>query len=183
MRSSVPLVLEDTGRCTKAVENDKMVGQCPGGVMREGTADPIESGLTSGQLLDKPQKTLTLQEALVRHRPDFICRSRGRLQELKRRMQERRVDRKADPFMSPGGGHNKPLQLNENLSRPQERGVISKDTVLRSRGNYSGLADVKHRKEEDKRRVVSQANRLRVNIFKKKLLGQILQRKSDRSGP
>ncbi|XP_034408311.1 (E2-independent) E3 ubiquitin-conjugating enzyme FATS [Cyclopterus lumpus] len=64
----------------------------------------------------------------------------------------------------------------DNLFKPGERTISGKEMQLRSRRIYNQLPEATKKKEEEKKRAVSQANRLRADVFKKRLLEQILQR-------
>ncbi|CDQ60817.1 unnamed protein product [Oncorhynchus mykiss] len=118
-------------------------------------------------------------------RPDFISRSQGRMRSLEQRARRRKDLQCADLDQVQGlweeksrHGRNctKPHPLSDNLFKPRERTISGKEMQLRSRRIYNKLPEVTKKKEEEKRRVVSQTNRLRAELFKKKLLEQILQR-------
>ncbi|XP_064173272.1 uncharacterized protein LOC135244704 isoform X1 [Anguilla rostrata] len=128
--------------------------------------------------------SLTLREALELYRPDFISRSQGRVKELEERAQRRRAGQGSDTALETGRGRRRrncttPHPLSDNLFRPRERSISRKDMQLRSKRIYDKLPEVTRKKEEEKRRVLFQTNRLRAEIFKKKLLDQILQRNGD----
>ncbi|XP_048864370.1 uncharacterized protein LOC125738900 isoform X2 [Brienomyrus brachyistius] len=135
-----------------------------------------------------PQKTamsgLTLREALQLFRPDFITHSQDRLLALERRALERRSA--VSPGQEMGGpqGHRrrkytKPHPLSDNLFKPKERIISGKEMQSRSKRIYNKLPEVMKKKEEEKKKIMSQTNRLRVELFKKKLLEQVLQRTHD----
>ncbi|KAJ8247976.1 hypothetical protein GJAV_G00236750 [Gymnothorax javanicus] len=129
--------------------------------------------------------SLTLREALELYRPDFITRSQGRVKRLEERSQRRRADQNSDRTVEPQGGRRrrkctKPDPLSDNLFRPRDRSISRKDMQLRSKRIYDKLPEVARKQEQERKRVVSQTNRLRAEIFKKKLLDQVLQRDGDR---
>ncbi|XP_061084704.1 uncharacterized protein LOC133118608 [Conger conger] len=129
--------------------------------------------------------SLTLREALELYRPDFISRSQGRVKKLEERAQKRRADLNSDAHLEPARGRRrrnctKPHPLSDNLFKPRERSISQKDMQLRSKRIYNKLPEVTRKKEEEKKKVLCQTNRLRAEIFKKKLLDQILQRSGDR---
>ncbi|XP_059179989.1 (E2-independent) E3 ubiquitin-conjugating enzyme FATS [Centropristis striata] len=136
----------------------------------------------SVQLSPDPEsspQTMSLQDALQRSRPDFISRSQGRLRELERRTQERK-DRKdsADPRSNAAHRQRRAnsarcTSLNDNLFKPIDRAITGKEMQLRSKRTH---AEVKKKKEEEKKRDACLSNRQRVELFKKKLLDQLLQR-------
>ncbi|KAK7122276.1 hypothetical protein R3I94_019412 [Phoxinus phoxinus] len=128
--------------------------------------DPIESQNV------RPEPALTLSEALAMRRPGFIQRSQARVQALECRSQERQ---KAQ--ICPESPER------ESLLKSKDRSIMGKGPQLRSRRNYNQLPEVrkrreeeKRKKDEEKRKLASRANRLRAELFKKKLLEQILQR-------
>lgn len=132
-----------------------------------------------------PAKSLSLKEALELSRPDFITRSQARLREVERRALERRglqesYDLQADTSLRHKRGHcTIPSPQSDNLFRPRDRAITGKEMQLRSKRNYKNLPEVRRKKEEENRRVVSHINRQRVELFKKKLLDQILHRAND----
>ncbi|XP_045070232.1 mucin-2 isoform X2 [Coregonus clupeaformis] len=125
------------------------------------------------------------REALERSRPDFISRSQGRLREMERRAEERREERYSDHqpdemmLRHHRRGHStRASPLSDNLFRPRHRAITGKEMQLRTRKNYKNLPEVKRKQEEQKRREDYLTNRLRADMFKKKLLEQTLQRGS-----
>ncbi|XP_036844722.1 uncharacterized protein LOC110511695 [Oncorhynchus mykiss] len=122
------------------------------------------------------------REALERSRPHFISRSQGRLREMERRAEERREERRSDHqpeetmLMHHGGHSTRTSPLSDNLFRPRDRAITGKEMHLRTRQNYKNLPEVRRKQEEEKRREDYLTNRLRADLFKKKLLEQILQR-------
>ncbi|XP_067858460.1 (E2-independent) E3 ubiquitin-conjugating enzyme FATS isoform X2 [Heptranchias perlo] len=144
-----------------------------------------------------PEKTvlqvLTLREALETYKPDFISRSQKRIQQLEFKAQQRRVQLPEQqrkrmglpiqnlPLSSPIKKRQctVPHPLSDNLFKPRERIIPEKEMQMRSKRIYNKLPEVKRKKEEEKKKFVSQTNRLRAELFKKKLLDQILQRNND----
>ncbi|XP_029926573.1 (E2-independent) E3 ubiquitin-conjugating enzyme FATS [Myripristis murdjan] len=134
---------------------------------------------------DGTSKTLSLKEALELFRPDFISRSQGRVRRLEQRARRRRALQDPNPDLVQGLGEDRgerrrncttPDPLSDNLFKPRERSISGKEMQLRSRRIYNKLPEVTKKKEEEKKRAVSQTNRLRAELFKKRLLEQILQR-------
>ncbi|XP_026077997.1 (E2-independent) E3 ubiquitin-conjugating enzyme FATS [Carassius auratus] len=124
---------------------------------------PFES---ENDLSETALAPLSLSEALAIRRPGFIQRSQARVRALERRPQERQT---------PESG--------ECLVKSKDRSIMGKSLQLWSRRSYNQLPEVKkrreeekRRKEEEKRKLASRTNRLRAELFKKKLLEQILQR-------
>nr|XP_033796217.1 (E2-independent) E3 ubiquitin-conjugating enzyme FATS [Geotrypetes seraphini] len=139
-----------------------------------------------------PSRPLSLREALEFFRPDFISRSQKRIEKLimmaqLRKAQVNKIPHKKKrrfPFAKPSSTPTKklytvPHPLSDNLFRPKERIISKKEMQLRSKRIYNNLPEVKRKKEEEKKRAISQRNRLRAELFKKKLLDQILQRNAD----
>ncbi|MBN3299022.1 CJ090 protein, partial [Amia calva] len=128
---------------------------------------------------DNAPRSLTLREALEIYRPDFINRSRGRVRQLERRALQRRELRGTDTPGTKARLCTKPHPLSDNLFKPRERDISEKEMQQRSKRIYNKLPEVQKKKDEEKKRAVSQTNRLRAELFKKKLLDQILQRNGD----
>ncbi|XP_063748779.1 (E2-independent) E3 ubiquitin-conjugating enzyme FATS [Eleginops maclovinus] len=128
---------------------------------------------------ERSPQTISLQNALQRSRPDFISRSQGRLRELERRAQERRelagsVDLWSDAAVRQRRARSgRFTSLNDNLLKPRDRALTGREVQLRSKRTQG---EGKRKKEEEKKREVCLTNRQRVELFKKTLLDQILQR-------
>ncbi|XP_059517713.1 (E2-independent) E3 ubiquitin-conjugating enzyme FATS isoform X1 [Myotis daubentonii] len=128
--------------------------------------------------------SLTLQEALEARRPQFISRSQERLRKLELMAQQRRAQRQDSPGPKPGPlpvrasrrQFTVPHPLSDNLFKPKERCISEKEMHMRSKRIYNNLPEVRKKKEEQKKRVILQSNRLRAEVFKKQLLDQLLQR-------
>ncbi|XP_026111763.1 uncharacterized protein LOC113089295 [Carassius auratus] len=134
---------------------------------------PFES---QNDLSETALAPLSLSEALASRRPDFIQRSQARVRALERRSQERQ-----NSLSSP-----QTLQSGESLVKSKDRSIMGKSLQLQSRRSYNQLPHVKKRREEEKRKIeeekrklASRTNRLRAELFKKKLLEQILQRRGN----
>ncbi|KAK2824415.1 hypothetical protein Q5P01_021590 [Channa striata] len=136
-------------------------------------------------VLEKTPKILSLKEALEIFRPDFISRSQSRVRRLEQRAERRRAQPQSHPDRVGGlradRGRQRticttPHPLSDNLFKPRERSISGREMQLRSRRIYNKLPEVTKKKEEEKKRAVSQTNRLRAEVFKKRLLDQILQR-------
>nr|XP_049591760.1 (E2-independent) E3 ubiquitin-conjugating enzyme FATS-like [Syngnathus scovelli] len=140
--------------------------------------------------------SLSLKEALELFRPDFISQSQGRvrmMEQKKRRgkgrtsaglirdedVRRRRCTTCAGPVRDGDVRRRRcttPDPLSDNLFKPRKRSISVKEMQQRSRRLYNKLPEVEKKKQEEEKRTVFQANRLRVNLFKKKLLDHILQR-------
>ncbi|XP_048026712.1 (E2-independent) E3 ubiquitin-conjugating enzyme FATS isoform X4 [Megalobrama amblycephala] len=126
-----------------------------------------------------PETSLSLSEALAIRRPDFIQRSQARVRALEWRSQERQKAQSSPQRPETAGIQ----QQREGLLKSKDRSIMGKGLQLRSRRNYNQLPEVRKRREEEKRKteeekrkLASRTNRLRAELFKKKLLEQILQR-------
>ncbi|XP_043568542.1 (E2-independent) E3 ubiquitin-conjugating enzyme FATS [Chiloscyllium plagiosum] len=174
-------------------------------IAKSTTRSPIvhqgeNNNVSQSQLNTECEKTtlqlLTLREALEMYKPDFISRSQKRVQQLevkaKRRkvqltepmeLQRKRMESSVQnmPFSSPIKKRQCtiPHPLSDNLFKPKERMIPEKEMQMRSKRIYNMLPEVKRKKEEEKKKIISQTNRLRAELFKKKLLDQILQRTND----
>ncbi|GAB1292819.1 (E2-independent) E3 ubiquitin-conjugating enzyme FATS [Apodemus speciosus] len=119
--------------------------------------------------------SMTLQEALEVHRPQFISRSQERLQKLKHKVQQRKTQQKESlgqkQSLLPVRANKKqftiPHPLSDNLFKPKERCISEKEMHMRSKRIYNNLPEVRKKKEEQKKRVILQSNRLRAEVFKK----------------
>ncbi|XP_028628389.1 (E2-independent) E3 ubiquitin-conjugating enzyme FATS isoform X4 [Grammomys surdaster] len=128
--------------------------------------------------------SMTLQEALEVHRPQFISRSQERLQKLKHMVQQRKTQQKESlgqkQSLLPVRANKKqftiPHPLSDNLFKPKERCISEREMHMRSKRIYNNLPEVRKKREEQKKRVLLQSNRLRAEVFKKQLLDQLLQR-------
>ncbi|XP_072280937.1 LOW QUALITY PROTEIN: (E2-independent) E3 ubiquitin-conjugating enzyme FATS [Pyxicephalus adspersus] len=135
---------------------------------------------------DLSQAIMSLQEALKYYRPDFICNSQGRVHKLEVMARLRKTQNQEAPNsrLSAKQIHLKkkvftvPHPLSDNLFKPKERAISEREMQQRSRRIYNSLPEVRKKKEQEEKRILTQSNRLRAQIFKKKLLDQILQRSS-----
>uniref|UniRef100_A0A8C9PRH1 (E2-independent) E3 ubiquitin-conjugating enzyme FATS n=1 Tax=Spermophilus dauricus TaxID=99837 RepID=A0A8C9PRH1_SPEDA len=147
-------------------------------------AETLDLSQEGSELEQTPANSLTLQEALEAHRPQFISRSQERLRKLERRVQQRKAQQTERPEQKqswvPVRANKKqftvPHPLSDNLFKPKERCISEKEMHMRSKRIYNNLPEVKKKKEEQKKRVILQSNRLRAEVFKKQLLDQLLQR-------
>ncbi|XP_021579055.2 (E2-independent) E3 ubiquitin-conjugating enzyme FATS isoform X8 [Ictidomys tridecemlineatus] len=147
-------------------------------------AETLDLSQEGSELEQTPANSLTLQEALEAHRPQFISRSQERLRKLERRVQQRKAQQTECPEQKqsrlPVRANKKqftvPHPLSDNLFKPKERCISEKEMHMRSKRIYNNLPEVKKKKEEQKKRVILQSNRLRAEVFKKQLLDQLLQR-------
>ncbi|XP_054885095.1 uncharacterized protein LOC129359513 isoform X2 [Poeciliopsis prolifica] len=139
---------------------------------------PLKNDSVGGSL-----KTLSLKEALEHFRPDFISRSQGRVRMLEQKARRRKALQDSNLALGLTGDQGKqkrhcttPDPLSDNLFKPRERSISGREMQLRSRRIYNKLPEVTKKKEEEKKRAISQTNRLRAEVFKKRVLDQILQR-------
>ncbi|XP_010950974.2 (E2-independent) E3 ubiquitin-conjugating enzyme FATS isoform X2 [Camelus dromedarius] len=131
-----------------------------------------------------PASSLTLQEALEVRKPQFISRSQERLKKLEHMVQQRKAQQNESPrpkqSLLPVRANKKqftvPHPLSDNLFKPKERYISEKEMHMRSKRIYNNLPEVRKKKEDQKKRVILQSNRLRAQVFKKQLLDQLLQR-------
>ncbi|NWX33571.1 CJ090 protein, partial [Notiomystis cincta] len=131
-------------------------------------------------------------EALEIHNPQFISRSQKRLRRLEHMVQLRRAQqreaapstpRRSKRCSTPTSSRRKqftiPDPLSDNLFKPKERVIPEKEMHMRSKRIYDNLPEVKKKQEEKQKRIIIQSNRLRVEMFKKQLLDQLLHRNTE----
>ncbi|XP_016155067.1 PREDICTED: centrosomal protein C10orf90 homolog isoform X2 [Ficedula albicollis] len=153
--------------------------------------------LTWPQFSSQPGKTpaapRTLREALEIHNPQFISRSQKRQKRLQLMVQLRRAQQREAPAGAPRALPRKlstssarrkkqftiPDPLSDNLFKPKERVIPEKEMHMRSKRIYDNLPEVKKKQEEKQKRIIIQSNRLRVEMFKKQLLDQLLHRNTE----
>nr|XP_021147680.1 LOW QUALITY PROTEIN: centrosomal protein C10orf90 homolog [Columba livia] len=150
-----------------------------------------ETGSRPGKI---PPASLTLREALEVHKPQFISHSQERLKRLEQMVQLRKAQQSDAPAGNQGAPVRKlsststsskkkqytvPHPLSDNLFKPKERFIPEKEMHMRSKRIYDNLPEVKKKQEEKQKRIIIQSNRLRVEIFKKQLLDQLLQRNTE----
>ncbi|XP_050755248.1 (E2-independent) E3 ubiquitin-conjugating enzyme FATS [Gymnogyps californianus] len=156
--------------------------------------DALTRPETSSQPEKTPPAPRTLREALEIHKPQFISRSQERLKRLEHMVQLRKAQRSDAPasnqralvckLSSTSTSSKKkqytiPHPLSDNLFKPKERFIPEKEMHMRSKRIYDNLPEVKKKQEEKQKRIIIQSNRLRVEIFKKQLLDQLLQRNTE----
>nr|XP_060624603.1 (E2-independent) E3 ubiquitin-conjugating enzyme FATS [Anolis sagrei ordinatus] len=142
-----------------------------------------------------PANPLTLREALEIHKPHFISRSQERLKKLQNMVQQRKSQQGDGSGKKQGAilshklssssitnkkkQYTVPHPLSDNLFKPKERSISEKEMHMRSKRIYNTLPEVKKKQEEKQKRVILQSNRMRVEVFKKQLLDQLLQRNTE----
>ncbi|KAM7102916.1 (E2-independent) E3 ubiquitin-conjugating enzyme FATS [Ciconia maguari] len=156
--------------------------------------DTLTQPETGSQPEKIPPAPRTLREALEIHKPQFISRSQERLKRLERMVQLRKTQQSDAPASNQGALVHKlsststsskkkqytiPHPLSDNLFKPKERFIPEKEMHMRSKRIYDNLPEVKKKQEEKQKRIIIQSNRLRVEIFKKQLLDQLLQRNTE----
>nr|XP_056706183.1 (E2-independent) E3 ubiquitin-conjugating enzyme FATS [Euleptes europaea] len=142
-----------------------------------------------------PSNPLSLREALEVHKPHFISRSQERLKKLEHMVQLRKAQQGDASGKKQGAALSRKLSsssmtskkkqctvphpLSDNLFKPKERFISEKEMHMRSKRIYNNLPEVKKKQEEKQKRVILQSNRLRVEVYKKQLLDQLLQRNTE----
>ncbi|XP_054132513.1 (E2-independent) E3 ubiquitin-conjugating enzyme FATS isoform X1 [Melozone crissalis] len=140
-----------------------------------------------------PAAPCSLREALELHNPQFISRSQQRLKRLELMVQLRRAQHREAPPGTPRARARKlststssrkrqftiPDPLSDNLFKPKERVIPEREMHMRSKRIYDNLPEVKKKQEEKQKRIIIQSNRLRVEMFKKQLLDQLLHRNTE----
>ncbi|XP_062832127.1 (E2-independent) E3 ubiquitin-conjugating enzyme FATS isoform X2 [Anolis carolinensis] len=142
-----------------------------------------------------PANPLTLREALEIHKPHFISRSQERLKKLQHMVQLRKAQQSDGSGKKQGAilsrklssssitnkkkQYTVPHPLSDNLFKPKERSISEKEMHMRSKRIYNTLPEVKKKQEEKQKQIILQSNRMRVEVFKKQLLDQLLQRNTE----
>ncbi|XP_062988878.1 (E2-independent) E3 ubiquitin-conjugating enzyme FATS [Elgaria multicarinata webbii] len=142
-----------------------------------------------------PANPLTLREALEVHKPHFISHSQERLKKLEHMVQLRKAQQgdasekkqgavlscklSSSSITSKKKQFTVPHPLSDNLFKPKERFISEKEMHMRSKRIYNNLPEVRKKQEEKQKRVILQSNRMRVEVFKKQLLDQLLQRNTE----
>uniref|UniRef100_A0A8D0UWP0 Fragile-site associated tumor suppressor n=1 Tax=Sus scrofa TaxID=9823 RepID=A0A8D0UWP0_PIG len=122
-----------------------------------------------------PTSSLTLQEALEVRKPQFISRSQERLKKLEHMVQQRKAQQKESlgqkQSLLPVRANKKQFTVPHPLSGqtiPKSRDLEQRKVYCRAI-IYNNLPEVRKKKEEQKKRVILQSNRLRAEVFKKLL--------------
>ncbi|KAM6442887.1 (E2-independent) E3 ubiquitin-conjugating enzyme FATS isoform 3-T4 [Liasis olivaceus] len=142
-----------------------------------------------------PASPLTLREALEVYKPHFISRSQERIKKLEHMVQLRKAQQgdvsgkkqgtalscklSSTSITNKKKQYTVPHPLSDNLFKPKERYISEKEMHMRSKRIYNNLPEVKKKQEEKQKRIIIQSNRKRVEIFKKQLLDQLLQRNTE----
>ncbi|XP_029972213.1 uncharacterized protein alms1 [Salarias fasciatus] len=121
---------------------------------------------------------VSLQEALEIRRPDFISRSRQRVECLALRAEQRRLQ--ADFY---GDEPFNPLGRLERLPRPAggallRRAVPRKEMLQRSKQIYENLPEVRRRREEERRKAKYHSYRLNAQLYNSRITNHVLGRRS-----
>ncbi|XP_059024658.1 putative ALMS1-like protein [Mustela lutreola] len=133
---------------------------------------------------------VTLQESLQFHRPDFISHSGERIKRLKLRVQERKLQkmlqRKREALVNAvrerqGRDPAHPLLKRGFLDVRKNKPIGKKEMIQRSKRIYEPLPEVQRKRDEEKRRLEYKSDRLRAQLFKKKVNNQLLGRKVPRN--
>ncbi|XP_074848316.1 centrosome-associated protein ALMS1 [Carettochelys insculpta] len=134
----------------------------------------------------RPFVKMTLQEALILHRPDFISRSGERMKHLKLIMEERKIqsvlqNEREALFNSPEKkGYKNAGYLFYNrdyLVKHRKRAIPKSEMVQRSKRIYEQLPEVQKRREEEKRKSEYTSYRLKAQLYKTKITNRVLGRK------
>ncbi|XP_072523595.1 (E2-independent) E3 ubiquitin-conjugating enzyme FATS isoform X2 [Salminus brasiliensis] len=116
------------------------------------------------QTADQYSSNTHTLSALEQRRPDFIRRSQARVQAVEQKARERLQLHTHTPAQ----------RRTDNTFKSHDRSISGKQQQFRR-----NLPEAKRRKEEERRKLASQTNRLRAELFKKKILEQVLHRGKD----
>nr|XP_033809700.1 Alstrom syndrome protein 1 isoform X2 [Geotrypetes seraphini] len=131
---------------------------------------------------------IALQEALKMCRPDFISKSRERVKRLELLMEERHLQNvfenernqlfNCQEDMRRGWKGDEYLLFEKDHVDLQLKGIPKKEMVQRTRRMYEQLPEIKKRKEEEKRKEEYKSYRLKAQLYKMKVMNNILGRKT-----
>ncbi|XP_066428972.1 centrosome-associated protein ALMS1 isoform X2 [Eleutherodactylus coqui] len=142
---------------------------------------PIHGARVIPEALDKPFIRVTLQESLRSHRPDFIFHSGERVKRLQLLTEERKLQSvfqgERDELFNQPPRSGAPRYKDSRLLQ-QNRTVPKKEMIQRSKRIYQQLPEIRKRKEEEKRRSEYETNRLKAQLYRKKVTNRVLGRKT-----
>ncbi|XP_030575200.1 uncharacterized protein alms1 isoform X2 [Archocentrus centrarchus] len=123
---------------------------------------------------------MSLQEALEMRRPEFISRSRQRVNRLTLQVEERKLQaaftrERGELFNQLGGPARLPRPAGTALLR---RAVPRKEMIQRSKQIYENLPEVQRRREEERRKAEYHTYRLNAQLFNKRITNRVLGRRS-----
>ncbi|KAM9355806.1 uncharacterized protein alms1 isoform 3-T3 [Pholidichthys leucotaenia] len=151
---------------------------------------------------------VSLQEALERHRPEFISRSRQRVKRLALQVEERKLQtaftRNREVFVQLGEPERLPrpagiisrskIVLNNLVKKSTaispkhlhtstgaallRRAVPRKEMIWRSKQIYDNLPEVRWRREEERRKADYQTYRLNAQLYNRRITNRVLGRRS-----
>uniref|UniRef100_A0AAV2JHK9 ALMS motif domain-containing protein n=1 Tax=Knipowitschia caucasica TaxID=637954 RepID=A0AAV2JHK9_KNICA len=121
-----------------------------------------------------------LQDALLSGRPDFVARSRQRLERLALQAEERRLQalfqqERDELFIQAGGARRLPRPAGIAQLR---RAVPRKEMFQRSKQIYENLPEVRRRREEQRRKAEYSSYRLNAQLYNKRITNHVLSRRS-----
>lgn len=135
---------------------------------------------TLGEKKPFSSSQVTLQDALRAGRPDFMSRSRQRLERLALQVEERRLQalfnqEREELFIQPGGPGRLPRPAGTAHLR---RAVPRKEMIQRSKQIYENLPEVRRRREEELRKAEYRSYRLNAQLYNKRITNHVLGRRS-----
>ncbi|KAE8290400.1 Alstrom syndrome protein 1 [Larimichthys crocea] len=118
------------------------------------------------------------REALELRRPEFISRSRQRVERL--RQEDRKLheafSRERHGLFSRAGRPERPQRPAGGAQLT--RAVPRKEMIQRSKQIYENLPEVQRRREDERRRAEYRSNRLNAQLFNKRITGRLLGRRA-----
>ncbi|XP_035530533.1 platelet binding protein GspB isoform X2 [Morone saxatilis] len=123
---------------------------------------------------------ISLQDALLMRRPEFISQSRQRVKRLALQVEERKLQEafsreREGLFSRPGGPGRLPRPAGTALLR---RAVPRKEMIQRSKQIYESLPEVQRRREEERRKAEYQSYRLNAQLYNKRITSRVLGRRT-----
>ncbi|TRZ09557.1 hypothetical protein HGM15179_017549, partial [Zosterops borbonicus] len=125
---------------------------------------------------DRQDVSVSPQEALALHRPDFISRSGQRLRHLRLLRQERSLPQQ-QPQPPGKSRHCRTAGHRGFLVKEKRRAIPKSEMFQRSKRMYEQLPEVRRRREEEQRRLEYSSYRLRAQLYKTKITNRVLGKK------
>ncbi|XP_033125548.1 uncharacterized protein LOC117123658 [Anneissia japonica] len=127
-----------------------------------------------------PLAKVSLKEAFEMHKLNFISKSKERVKKVKLAAEERHIQEQYEKERLKIFQEEKPKQANphahplsEQLHSPKRRTMSRKEMKAQTEKIYSNLPEVKKKIEVEKRSQANQTNRLRAQLYKKRLMERL----------
>ncbi|ESO97004.1 hypothetical protein LOTGIDRAFT_231754 [Lottia gigantea] len=139
--------------------------------------------IIDGELFKKPY-AITLQEALIKHKKDFISKSRERQKRIalatEHRQMQDYLQMERDRIFGDRKRKGKKIEYPEYkdtvYGQPRKKLFTKKEMKEITARWYRNLPEVKYRERMEKRRQQNQINRLKAMVFNRKVQNTVLRR-------